>query len=209
MKQLLWSMNEKKKKMAKIQQYPKISFILLPTSVLLFPKTQKKNLTSLHFSVNHLQKTKQQRKCYVPLGELQRPIIHGISSSLLSHLSATLLGPQSPHHISNPIPKNPPPPPLPPPPHSTMNKNVFGNSPLMTKTLHLMWGLMAVLSSPRHLPSLTSPATTSAPTSNSRTISFQSRFSLWHFVEHFLCVFEFHVFFFFWILRFGFSGRIP
>ncbi|CAJ1939918.1 unnamed protein product [Sphenostylis stenocarpa] len=50
-------------------------------------------------------------------------------------------------------------------PHSKMNKNVSG-VPLMTKTLHLMWGLMVILYSPRRLPSPTSPATMSAPTSS-------------------------------------------
>ncbi|CAJ1972459.1 unnamed protein product [Sphenostylis stenocarpa] len=48
-----------------------------------------------------------------------------------------------------------------------MNKNVSENSPPMTRTLHLMWGLMVILYSPRHLPS---PATMPAPTSSSRIV---------------------------------------
>ncbi|CAJ1969008.1 unnamed protein product [Sphenostylis stenocarpa] len=51
-----------------------------------------------------------------------------------------------------------------------MNKDVFDNSSSMTRTLHLMWGLMVVLYSPRRLPSPTSPATMFAPTSSLRTV---------------------------------------
>ncbi|CAJ1957123.1 unnamed protein product [Sphenostylis stenocarpa] len=51
-----------------------------------------------------------------------------------------------------------------------MNKNVSDNLSLMTRTLHLMWGLMVVLYSHRRLPSPSSPTTMLAPTSSSRIV---------------------------------------